>query len=129
MNSGAGLWQRVLRVGTVISAVTLGIALWAHATDRPWQSMAFFALGTTQLAVGLASRARPGTWSNPLPPIAIAGAFALQLAGLYLAPLRDLLKTQPLTLLDLLVVCAASTLGYAALKLDRLIHPRTPADR
>jgi Ca2+-transporting ATPase len=119
----------VLRVGTVISAVTLGVALWGHATDRPWQSIAFFALGTTQLAVGLASRARPGTWSNPLLPIAIAGAFALQLAGLYLAPLRALLKTQPLTLMDLAVVCALSTLGYAALKLDRLIHTRPQADR
>ena len=29
---GAGLWQRVLRVGVVITAVTLGAALWADAT-------------------------------------------------------------------------------------------------
>ncbi|HTJ72232.1 MAG TPA: cation-transporting P-type ATPase, partial [Actinospica sp.] len=115
---GAGLWQSILRVGAVISAVTLGVALWGHASGRPWQSMAFFALGATQLAVGLASRARPGTRTNPLLPAAIAGALALQLAGLYLAPLRDLLGTHPLTALELLVVCAASTLGYPALKLD-----------
>ena len=57
---GAGLWQRILRVGVVITAVTLGVALWGHATGRPWQTMAFFALGTTQLAVALGSRARPG---------------------------------------------------------------------
>lgn len=118
---GAGLWQRILRVGAVISAVTLGVALWGHATGRPWQSMAFFALGATQLAVGLASRARPGTRANPLLPAAIAGALALQLAGLYLAPLRDLLKTQPLTVFELLVVCALSALGYVALKLDRRV--------
>jgi Ca2+-transporting ATPase len=126
---GAGLWQRVLRIGAVISTVTLGVAIWGHASGRPWQSMAFFALGTTQLAVGLASRARPGTRTNPLLPAAIAGALALQLAGLYLAPLRDLLTTQPLTALELLVVCAASTLGYAALKLDHRIPSRSPADR
>ena len=35
---GAGLWQRILRVGIVITAVTLGVALWAHATGRPWQT-------------------------------------------------------------------------------------------
>ncbi len=125
---GAGLWQRILRIGAVISAVTLGVALWGHATGRPWQSMAFFALGTTQLAVGLASRARPGTRSNPLLPIAILSALALQLAGLYLAPLRDLLGTQPLTAFELLMVGGLSILGYIALKLDRLIPSRSPAE-
>ena len=94
---GAGLWQRIVRVGLVVAAVTLGIALWGHATGRPWQSMAFFALGTTQLAVALGSRARPGTLANPMLPAAVAAALALQFAGLYLPFLRELLHTQPLT--------------------------------
>ena len=85
---GAGLWQRILRVGIAIAAVTLGVAVWAHATDRPWQSMAFFALGATQLAVALGSRARPGTWANPLLLVAVAGALRLQFAGVYLPPLQ-----------------------------------------
>jgi len=100
---GAGLWQRIVRVGVVIAAVTLGVALWGHATGRPWQSMAFFALGTTQLAVALGSRARPGTLANPSLLWAVAGALGLQFAGLYLPFLNDLLKTEPLTGLDLLV--------------------------
>lgn len=45
---GAGLWQRVLRIAAVLTAVTLGAAVWAHHTGRPWQSMAFFALGAAQ---------------------------------------------------------------------------------
>jgi len=120
---GAGLWQRIARVGVVIAAVTLGLAVWAHATGRPWQSMAFFALGATQLAVALGSRARPGTRANPMLLVAVAGALALQFAGLYLPPLRDLLSTQPLTPVDLLIACAAATLGYAAIRLDRIVHP------
>jgi Ca2+-transporting ATPase len=56
---GAGLRPRIIRVGLVVAAVTLGVALWGHATGRPWQSMAFFALATTQLAVALGSRAAP----------------------------------------------------------------------
>ena len=126
---GAGLWQRILRVGLVVAAVTLGIALWGHATGRPWQSMAFFALGTTQLAVALGSRARPGTLANPMLPAAIAAALALQFAGLYLPFLRELLHTEPLTGLDLAVVFLASTLGYAAVRLDRILFRRKrPAD-
>ena len=123
---GAGLWQRILRVGAAIAAVTLAIAVWAHATDRPWQTMAFFALGATQLAVALGSRARPGSRANPMLLVAVAGALALQFAGVYLPPLQHLLGTEPLTLLDLLVVCAAATVGYAAVRLDRVVHPTKP---
>jgi Ca2+-transporting ATPase len=123
---GAGLWQRILRVGTVIAAVTLGIAVWAHATDRPWQSMAFFALGATQLAVALGSRARPGTRTNPMLLLAVAAALGLQLAGLYLPVLNNLLGTQPVAVLDLLAICALSSLGYAAIRLDRILHKGRP---
>jgi Ca2+-transporting ATPase len=119
---GAGLAQRIVRVGIVITAVTLGVALWGHATGRPWQSMAFFALGATQLAVALGSRARPGTLANPALLWAMAGALGLQFAALYVPFLSDLLKTQPLTGLDLLVVFACSGLGYAAIRLDRVVH-------
>jgi P-type Ca2+ transporter type 2C len=120
---GAGLWQRILRVGLVVAAVTLAVAVWGHETGRPWQSMAFFALGTTQLAVGIGSRARPGTLANPLLPVAVAAALLLQFAALYLPFLRDLLGTRPLTLTDLAVVFAASVLGYVAIRLDRLLFP------
>ncbi|HVB41942.1 MAG TPA: cation-transporting P-type ATPase [Streptosporangiaceae bacterium] len=117
---GAGLWQRILAVGLVVAAVTLGVAVWGHSTGRPWQSMAFFALGATQLAVALGSRARPGSLANPFLPLAVAAALGLQLAGLYLPFLRELLHTVPLTGTDLLVVGALSTLGYLAMRVVRL---------
>jgi Ca2+-transporting ATPase len=123
---GAGLWQRIVRVGAVIAGVTLGVALWGHATGRPWQSMAFFALGATQLAVAAGSRARPGTLANPALLAAIAAALGLQFAGLYVPFLNDLLKTRPLSITELLVVCACSTLGYAAIRLERIVHRDEP---
>ncbi|GAA2512866.1 hypothetical protein Ahu01nite_060570 [Winogradskya humida] len=125
---GAGLWLRILRVGTVIAAVTIGVGVWAHATDRPWQTLTFLALGVTQLAVALGSRARPGTRSNPMLLAAVATALALQLAGIYLPPLQSLLGTQPPAITDLIIVTALSTLGYAAIRLDRRVHtPSTKA--
>ncbi|MGW3353435.1 cation-translocating P-type ATPase [Nonomuraea rubra] len=123
---GADLWQRVIRIAVVLTAVTLGVAVWAAATGRPWQSMAFFALGATQLGVALGSRTRPGSMANPMLLLAVAGAFVLQLAALYVPPLRQLLGTQPLTAGDLLIVTALSVLGYAAARLDRILHPSRP---
>jgi Ca2+-transporting ATPase len=123
---GAGLWQRVIRISVVLTAVTLGVAVWGYHAGRPWQSMAFFALGTTQLGVALGSRSRLRTRANPMLPVAIASALALQLAGLYLPPLRDLLGTRPLTGPELALVIVLSTLGYAAVRLDRRLHPSRP---
>lgn len=125
---GAGLWQRVLRVGLVVAAVTIGIGLWAEATGRPWQTMVFFTLGATQLAVALGSRARPGTLANPMLLVAVGSALLLQLAAVYLPPLRGLLGTEVLALTDLLVVGAAATLGYVAIRLDRQVHPSSPPE-
>jgi Ca2+-transporting ATPase len=90
--------------------------------------MAFLALGTTQLAVAAGSRVRPGTLANPALPAAITVALALQLAALYVPFLRDLLHTQPLPLTELLIVGALSCLGYAAIRLDRIVHRDKPAD-
>ncbi|MFI9592748.1 cation-translocating P-type ATPase [Nonomuraea sp. NPDC052265] len=127
---GAGLWQRVVRIAVVLTAVTLGVAVWGSQTGRAWQSMAFFALGATQLGVALGTRTRPGTLANPMLLLAVAGALVLQLAGIYLPPLRELLGTRPLPPGDLLIVVALSTLGYAAARLDRILHPSPgPAPR
>ncbi|KUL41387.1 cation-translocating P-type ATPase [Actinoplanes awajinensis] len=120
---GAGLWQRILRVGAVISVVTVGVGWWAHATDRPWQTLTFLALGLTQLAVAVGSRARPGSRANPMLFAAVGIALLLQLAAIYAPPLRELLGTTPVTAADLLIVAAVATLGYAAIRLDRRIHP------
>src|SRR5437763_811272 len=49
---------------------------------------------------------------------------AAELAAMYLPPLRELLGTRPVAGADLLIVGAAATLGYAAIRLDRIIQPR-----
>jgi len=115
---GAGLWQRVLRVAVVISAVSLGAGAWAHSTGRSWQSIIYLILGATQLGVALGVRAKALTLTNLFLPFAVVSAFALQVLGLYLQPLRDLLGTEPLPPSDLLIACAVSVAGYAAARLE-----------
>ena len=117
----------MVRLAVVVAAVTLGVAVWAHATGRPWQSMAFLTLGATQLWIGLGSRARPGTLANPFLLVAVVVAFGLQAAGVYVPLLRDLLGTEPVPLPDLAVVCVVSFAGYVAIRLDRFLTGRRRA--
>ncbi|WP_460307214.1 cation-translocating P-type ATPase [Actinocorallia aurea] len=124
---GAGLWQRVLRIAVVLTAITLAIALWAEQTGRPWQTLAFFTLGSAQLWAALGSRTTLRTRENPLLPAAVAAAFALQTAAVYLPLLQDLLGTRPLTLPDLCLAVALSSLGYVTVRLDRRLHPERVA--
>jgi P-type Ca2+ transporter type 2C len=121
---GAGLWQRIVRLAILITAVTLGVATWAHATGREWQTMTFLTLGLTQLGVALASRSRAGGWANPFLLIAVGAAGLLQLAAVYAPPLQGLLGTHALGPLELAVAAAGSVFGFAGIHLDRRLHPR-----
>jgi Ca2+-transporting ATPase len=121
---GAGLWKRILRIAVLITAVTLAVALWGLISGREWQTMAFLTLGTMQLSVAIALRARSRTWANPFLLVAVCLAWLLQLAAVYVPPLAELLGTQPLPLRDLAVVTGVSLLGYAGIRLDRKLHPR-----
>jgi Ca2+-transporting ATPase len=116
---GAGLWQQVLIVGFIIGGATLALGGWAYATDRPWQSVVFVALGAGQLGAALGSRAAGGFSGNRFLPVAVACAMLLQLAALYVPWLRDLLGTDPLTLQDLAPVALAPVVGYVAIRAIR----------
>jgi Ca2+-transporting ATPase len=118
---GAGLWPRVLTLGAVVAAASLGVGLWGHAAGRPWQSMVFLALGMAQFGVAIGVRARPGTWANPFLLAAVAVAFVLQLAGIYLPLLRDLLETKALHPAEATAICGVAVASYLA---ARAVRPR-----
>ena len=109
---GGGLARAVLLSGSLLAAVVLGVGVTAEAFDRPWQSMIFVSLGLAQLGIALAVRAprRPGERRNTGLPVAVAASAVLQLAGVLVGPLRDLLGTDPLTAPDLVACAAASVL-------------------
>ena len=125
---GDGLWPRIVVVAAVVTSAALGAGLWAHAAGRPWQSMLFLALGMAQFGVALGVRARPGTWQNPFLLIAVAAAFVLQLAGIYVAPLRELLGTEVLRPAETLAMTAIALVGYVAARVAqaRAISRSTP---
>ncbi|MET8121153.1 cation-transporting P-type ATPase [Micromonospora sp. NPDC005291] len=119
---GAGLGRDVLLTGALIAAVVLGAGVFAAHRDLPWQSVVFVVLGLAQLGVALAVRApRPAgaRRGNPGLLIAVAVSALLQVAGVLLAPLRELLGTDPLTPTVLLACAAVSALPGLALRLTR----------
>ncbi|MDG4770156.1 cation-transporting P-type ATPase [Solwaraspora sp. WMMD792] len=133
---GAGLLTGVLTTGALITAVTLAAGVAAYHAGRPWQTMVFVTLGLAQLGVALAVRARRGTateglqrgtaaaggrrrMANPALVFAVAGAGLLQLAGVYLGPLRTLLGTEPLALTELAACAAVAALPALVLHLSR----------
>ncbi|WSK45093.1 cation-transporting P-type ATPase [Micromonospora maris] len=124
---GAGLGRHILIAGALISAVTLGAGVLAAHWDRPWQSVVFVVLGLAQLGVALAVRApRPpgGRRGNPALPLAVAISALLQVAGVLVAPLRDLLGTEALGAVELLACAAVSVLPGLLLRLTMVIRRR-----
>ncbi|HET6213855.1 MAG TPA: cation transporting ATPase C-terminal domain-containing protein, partial [Micromonosporaceae bacterium] len=118
---GDGLLRAVLVTGALMSAVVLGAGVLAYRLDRPWQSVVFVVLGLAQLGVALAVRARrrPGEPGNPALGAAVLLSAVLQVAGVLVAPLRTLLGTEPLTILELTACTAIATLPGLGLRLLR----------
>jgi Ca2+-transporting ATPase len=121
---GNNLWRRILRIAVLLTAVSLAAGLWAISHDSAWQTMVFLTLGFSQLGVALALRARPRTWTNPSLIVAVVVAGLLQVVGVYVPILADVLGTEPLPLTDFAVALGLSVAGYAGVHLDRRLHPR-----
>lgn len=116
---GRGLAAQIGWTGGLIAATVLGAGIWAEVTDRPWQTIVFATLGLAQLALALALRAprRRGGSDGHFLNLAVAGAFAAQLAAIYLAPLRELLSTDRLALGDLAAAFAIAALPAVVVRL------------
>jgi len=115
-----GLIARILVLAAVLAGASLGLGLWASQAERPWQSMVFASLALGQLWVALALRTGGRRFTgNPWLTAAVAADAALVLAALYLPPLRELLGTQPLSLVELAAVGLASLAGTVTAVLQR----------
>jgi Ca2+-transporting ATPase len=119
------LIARILVLAAVLAGGSLGLGLWASHADRPWQSMVFASLALGQLWVALALRTGGRRFTgNPWLTGAVALDAALVLAALYLPPLRELLGTQALNLVELGAVGLGSLAGAVTVVLQRRVDRR-----
>jgi P-type Ca2+ transporter type 2C len=121
-----GLWQHMVWVGLLIGAVSLISQAWAfHAGSDTWQTMVFTTLTFAQLAHVMAIRSEReslftiGVFSNLYLIGTILLTILLQLATIYLPVLQPIFKTQPLSLTELIICCALSSIIFVAVEIEK----------
>ena len=120
---GAGLWRRILITAGVASAITLAVGAWSRGADAEPQTSMFLALGMLQFGAAAGVRARLFTQANLLLPLAIALSFLLMTAGVYLAPLQDLLGTHAVSGAQFASISALSVITFAVTRARRRRQP------
>ena len=121
-----GIWQHILWVGGLITALCLVTQAWAiRAGDAHWQTMVFTVLTLAQMFHVLAIRSeresllRQGIGTN-LPLLgAVVLTFLLQLALIYVPWLNAIFKTAPLTAGELVYCLAISSLVFVAVEIEK----------
>jgi Ca2+-transporting ATPase len=126
-----GLGAHALWVGLLMAGVVLVAQAWAITTGRShWQTMVFTILCLTQLGHVLAIRSEKqslfsmGLLSNLYLLGAVLITFALQMATIYIPVLNGIFKTEPLTLQELLITLALSSIVFVAVELEKLVRRR-----
>ncbi len=123
-----GMALHILWVGLLMGAVTLGTQAWSiHIGNSHWQTMAFTVLCFSQLGHVIAIRSESrsvfkiGLFSNKPMLLALLVTSSLQLMIIYTPFFNEIFKTQPLTLKELLITLAISSIVFWAVELEKLI--------
>ncbi|CAN5507438.1 cation-translocating P-type ATPase [soil metagenome] len=131
-----GLGWFILWVGLLIGGATIGIEAWSiHGGIGHWQTMTFTVLCFSQLGNALAIRSRResvfriGLFSNKPMLGAIGFSVVLQLLIIYTPFFNNLFSTQPLTLAELGITLAVSSVTFWAIELEKLIRSQTTGSR
>ncbi len=126
-----GLWQHAVWVGLLMGGVTLATQAWAfHTGVAHWQTMTFTVLTLSQLGHVLAIRSEreslfaQGLSSNRWQLGAVVLTALLQAATIYVPALNPVFKTEPLSLMELLVCLSASTIPFAGAEIEKWLARR-----
>ena len=126
-----GMWQHMLWVGLLMGGVSLLTQAWAiHVGSAHWQSMVFTVLTLSQLGHVLAIRSEreslftQGVLSNRLLIGALLLTFALQMAVLFVPWLNAIFKTEPLSLGELAMCLALSSVVFFGVEIEKALVRR-----
>lgn len=118
----------ILWLGLLMGLSTLGIQFLAINTgDTHWQTMTFTVLCFSQLGHAMAIRSnreslfKIGVFSNKPLLVAIIFTVLLQMMIIYVPFLNVVFKTQPLTINELIVAIAVSSIVFWAVEIEKLV--------
>jgi Ca2+-transporting ATPase len=126
-----GMAVHILWVGLLLGLITIGMQAWAIRSENShWQTMAFTVLCLAQLGHVMAIRSdkqstfKAGVFSNKPMLISLVVTILLQLAIVYTPFFNKVFKTQPLTITELVIVFAVSSIVFWAVELEKWIKRR-----
>ncbi|MGA9596991.1 MAG: cation-translocating P-type ATPase [Acidimicrobiia bacterium] len=128
---GRGMARHILLFGLLMGVVSLLAGTFYFAADNPaWQTMIFTVLTLSQMGQALAVRSERkslftiGLRSNTPLLGAVLVTLALQMLVIYWGPLQHVFGTQPLSMVELAVALAVSSVVFWATELDKLLLRR-----
>jgi P-type Ca2+ transporter type 2C len=126
-----GMWQHMIWVGLLMAGLALLAQAWAiNSGSAHWQTMVFTILTLSQLAHVLAIRSEReslfsiGFFSNIPMTLTLLFTFLLQMSTIYIAELNAIFKTEPLTLSELLICIALSSVVFFAVETEKWLIRR-----
>lgn len=126
-----GLGLHAIWVGLLMAGIVLFVQAWSlEAGNTNWQTMVFTVLCVTQLGHVLAIRSEKeslfttGLFSNKYLLAAVILTFILQMGAVYVPFLNGIFKTEAMTLTELALTLALSSLVFFAVEIEKLIRRR-----
>lgn len=126
-----GLGAHAVWVGVLMAGIVIFVQVWAIRTEHAhWQTMVFTVLSLTQLGHVLAIRSekeslfKTGVFTNKYLIGAVGLTFILQMATVYVPLLNPIFKTEPLTLPELILTLALSSIIFFAVEIEKLLKRR-----
>lgn len=117
----------ILWIGLLMGFVTIGIQGWAiHNQISHWQTMAFSVLCLSQMGHVMAIRSereslfKIGIFTNKPMLLALLITLALQLMIIYTPFFNDIFKTQPLSLYELAITIAVSSIVFWTVEIEKM---------
>jgi Ca2+-transporting ATPase len=126
-----GLGAHIVWVGLLMGAACIVTQAWSIRTGfAHWQTMVFTVLCLSQMGHVLAIRSEreslfsQGLFSNRPLVGAFLLTFGLQLATIYVPFLNPIFKTEPLTIAELGLTLAMSSVVFIAVEIEKLVKRR-----
>ena len=133
---GRGMGKHILWVGLLMGVISLLGGLFYYQDDNPaWQTMIFTVLTMSQMGQAMSVRSdreslfKLGLRSNTPLLGAVLVTFALQLMVIYWGPLQRVFGTEPLSMLELAIALAVSSVVFWAVEAEKLVRRRRKAGK